>query len=57
MQFQSALLCNFISALTFTQGTTTADVNDAIREMGQIVEYSDVQEFEPAYGKPVLYFP
>ena len=44
------------AVIVFTKETTTADVNDAIREMGPMVESSDVQEFKPEYGKPVLFF-
>lgn len=44
------------AVIVFSKDTTTADANDAIREMGPIVESSDVQEFKPEYGRPVLYF-
>jgi hypothetical protein len=43
--------------IVFSKETTTADVKDAIREMGPMVESSDVQEFKPEYGWPVIFFP
>ena len=43
--------------IVFAKGTTVADANDAIRQMGNDVESSDVQEFKPEYGMPVLFFP
>ena len=45
------------AVIVFSKETTVADANDAIRAMGQIVESSDVQEFEPKFEWPVLYFP
>ena len=43
--------------IVFNKEVTTADVNDAIREMGQIVESSSVTEFQKEYGMPVIFFP
>lgn len=44
------------AVVIFTKETTIDDVNDAIRDMGPMVKSSDVQEFKPEYGRPVLFF-
>lgn len=46
-----------VALLVFDAKTTVADVNDAIRQMGEMVESSDVQEFKPEYGMPVIWYP
>jgi hypothetical protein len=46
-----------VALLVFDARTTVADVNDAIRQMGNIVETSNVQEFQPEYGMPVIWYP
>lgn len=43
--------------IVFRKEITTADVNDAIREMGTMVESYDTLEFKPEYGMPVIFFP
>ena len=44
------------AVIVFTKETTLADANDAILQMGNIVESSDLQEFKPEYGQPILFF-
>lgn len=45
------------AVIVFAKETTVADAKEAIRLMGTVVESSDVQEFKPEYGMPVLFFP
>jgi hypothetical protein len=44
------------AVVIFTKGTTVADAEEALREL-DIVESSNVQEFNPEYGSPVFYIP
>jgi hypothetical protein len=46
-----------VALLVFDAKTTVADVDHAIRQMGEIVESSNVQEFKPEYGWPVIWYP
>lgn len=44
------------AVIVFTRGTTKEEAEEAIRTL-DIVESSDVQEFNPEYGSPVFYVP
>lgn len=48
-----------VAQIVFAPGTNISEVNEALRKLGQqiAVEGEQVQDFDPTYGGPVIYFP
>ena len=45
------------AVIVFNPNMTIADANDALSTLSGKLESTDVQEFNPQFGGPVLYFP
>lgn len=45
------------AVIVFRSDMTIADANEALATLSDKLESTDVQEFNPQFGGPVLYFP